>query len=378
YPIGDYVLGLPQSGGGIRTFPYSFNMSTDPHTWNDYNTVSNEVHYAGEIWASALWDMNWLMIDQRGFDPDLTTGYQSGGGPGSDGNKIALQEVMDALKLQPANPSFIAARDAILQADQNLTGGAYQRAIWTAFARRGLGSGASTSSANSGTVTTSFTMPAAANNPGIVAQSIAGRVTTAPTSITFTFSEAMDPNSFSVADDVISFTDPLGADVKPQISGSSWGAGNTQLTLTFAAPLTTQGKYTLVLGPDIRDTSNNQMDQNLNGTAGETTADRYTAYFRYDATTLAVASTNPVAAAIAINPVTIDYTFPEPVDPATVNTDDVKPTSGVVTAASLVSPTVVRYTITGMSMGPAFIDLKYGAVADLFGFPVQFYQTTVT
>ena len=46
---------------------------------------------------------------------------------------------MDALKLQPANPTLLRGPDAILQADAVLTGGANQDQIWQAFARRGLG-----------------------------------------------------------------------------------------------------------------------------------------------------------------------------------------------------------------------------------------------
>src|SRR4029077_11961750 len=103
-------------------------------TLEDYNG-SNEVHDAGEIWCSALWDMNWFLIDKYGFEPNIIKGYT---GPGSAGNILALQLVMDALKLQPANPTFLDARDAILQADFVLTGGANQREIWTAFARRGM------------------------------------------------------------------------------------------------------------------------------------------------------------------------------------------------------------------------------------------------
>src|SRR5262249_60734813 len=60
YPIGNYVLGLPQTGGGIPNFPYNFTMAIDPHTFADFNGgfPNNEVHNAGELWATALWDMN--------------------------------------------------------------------------------------------------------------------------------------------------------------------------------------------------------------------------------------------------------------------------------------------------------------------------------
>jgi hypothetical protein len=50
---------------------------------------------------------------------------------------------MDALKLQPCNPSMVDGRDAILAADQNANGGANECRIWAAFVKRGIGFGAS-------------------------------------------------------------------------------------------------------------------------------------------------------------------------------------------------------------------------------------------
>lgn len=43
---------------------------------------------------------------------------------------------------QPCNPTFVSARDAIVDADEALTGGDNACEIWTAFAKRGLGEGA--------------------------------------------------------------------------------------------------------------------------------------------------------------------------------------------------------------------------------------------
>ena len=43
------------------------------------------------------------------------------------------------MKFTPIRPSFLNARDGILQADQNLNGGANRCAIWTVFARHGMG-----------------------------------------------------------------------------------------------------------------------------------------------------------------------------------------------------------------------------------------------
>ena len=165
-PIGNYVLGQNQNGGGIRRFPYSFDFAINPQTFSAFNAdPTREVHNTGELWAEALWDMNWLLINGistldcegnttpgYGFDPDL---YH-----GTGGNNLALQLVMDGLKLQPANPSFVQARDAILQADMINNGGANSRAIWTAFARRGLGFSADAGpNGNTLNITTAFDLP---------------------------------------------------------------------------------------------------------------------------------------------------------------------------------------------------------------------------
>src|SRR5262249_40378173 len=119
--LGTYVLGETLNDPGIRREKYSYNKLIDPITLGAFNG-SNEVHDAGEIWCSALWDLNWLLIGKYGFDPDM---YH-----GTGGNNLELHLVMDALKLQPANPSFLEARDAILQADQIFTGGANFNEIW--------------------------------------------------------------------------------------------------------------------------------------------------------------------------------------------------------------------------------------------------------
>lgn len=49
-----------------------------------------------------------------------------------------------AISSQPCNPSFVQARDAIIDADVALTGGENACEIWRAFAKRGLGASAVT------------------------------------------------------------------------------------------------------------------------------------------------------------------------------------------------------------------------------------------
>lgn len=119
---------------GIRTYAYSTDMTVNPHTFQ--NTITEiGVHGPGSVWAAMLWDMTWDLIDVYGYDSDIYNG--------TGGNNKSLSLVTEALKLQPANPGFVDARDAILAADLALYGGENQCLIWEAFARRGLGYSAS-------------------------------------------------------------------------------------------------------------------------------------------------------------------------------------------------------------------------------------------
>ena len=140
--IGTYVSYQDVTGPGIRPFRYSTDMSVNPQTYGDLTTGALSVpHGVGTVWATTTWDMYWalvrgvpeLTLPGHGFEPDI---YQAGSGKG---NTIALQLVMDGLKLGGCNPSMLESRDAILLADQQNNGGANQCHIWWAFARRGMG-----------------------------------------------------------------------------------------------------------------------------------------------------------------------------------------------------------------------------------------------
>lgn len=128
--IATYSAGQEITGGGIRPFPYTTNMSVNPMTYDDIAFYSIP-HGVGTVWCTMLWDMYWAFVDAYGFDPDLYTG--------TGGNNMAVQLVMDGMKMQTCEPGFVDGRDAILAADRALYGGANQQLIWEAFARRGLG-----------------------------------------------------------------------------------------------------------------------------------------------------------------------------------------------------------------------------------------------
>ncbi len=128
--IGTFAIGQPVTGGGIRDFPYSRDMNIDPHTYADINNVAVP-HGVGSVWAVMIWDLYWNMVDLYGFDDDLYNG--------EGGNNKTMQLVLDGLKLQACNPSFVDARDAIIAADVANYGGIHECLIWETFARRGLG-----------------------------------------------------------------------------------------------------------------------------------------------------------------------------------------------------------------------------------------------
>jgi hypothetical protein len=130
--VGAYVLfeDIVGPGPGFRGFPYSTDLELDPRTYADVASVSIP-HGVGAIWMSMLWEVYWELVIRHGFDADLQGG--------SRGNNLAIQLVVDGMKLQQCRPDFVEARDAILLADMNNTGGANQCEIWRGFAKRGLG-----------------------------------------------------------------------------------------------------------------------------------------------------------------------------------------------------------------------------------------------
>ncbi len=159
-PLGNYVIGQDATGGGIRRYPYTTNMTINPWTYGMMATgttnqgVPGEVHLTGEIWAATLWDMTWNIIGIDGINTNL---YNAGG---AGGNSVSMKLVTQGMKLQPCSPGFLDGRDGILKADTLLYGGRYSCAIWTAFARRGMGKNAVEGSSNSVLdQTEDFTLP---------------------------------------------------------------------------------------------------------------------------------------------------------------------------------------------------------------------------
>ena len=139
--IGTYVVYHEgeRSDNGIRITPYSTSMKVNPSTYSTIKSAA-EPHGVGYVWASMLWDLYWNLVDKYGFNPNPYESWKTGG------NNLMMQLVVDGMKFAPCEPGFEDARDAIIAADQALTGNAKKGVpgdneclIWRTFARRGLG-----------------------------------------------------------------------------------------------------------------------------------------------------------------------------------------------------------------------------------------------
>ncbi|MFT3878438.1 MAG: M36 family metallopeptidase [Gemmatales bacterium] len=149
-PSGTYVLGMNPTGQGIRRLPYSTDKDINPLTYNDFDPSQvdvqfppnpgagdprqapvDESHNGGEIWTNTLWEMTSNLVNKYGFSTNLATG--------TAGNNRAYQLYITGLKMTPAFPSMLDARNAIIAADNMLYGGADLPEIWSAFADRGMG-----------------------------------------------------------------------------------------------------------------------------------------------------------------------------------------------------------------------------------------------
>ncbi|QRV95469.1 extracellular metalloproteinase MEP [Ceratobasidium sp. AG-Ba] len=140
---------------GSRRYPYAkaslASFRGNPSMY-DFLQRENyqEVHRIGEVWAEILWVVSNKLVDKHGFEDSLfpTSNpnfyrkiYRNGKQQlvPNRGNTLALQLVVNAMKLQPCNPTILQARDAIIAADKDLTGGSNRCSLWAGFASRGLG-----------------------------------------------------------------------------------------------------------------------------------------------------------------------------------------------------------------------------------------------
>ena len=178
YTLGGYSTYLAASGyvtnyySGIRRFPKAVIAFTGPngkphnaltfrYLNSDCNTLigttstspnsafprgpfgvsqCDQVHNAGEIWSSALWEVRALMVARLGF---------------TLGTERVLQVVTDGMKLAPIGPTFLQERDAIIAAAASFSE-ADANDVREGFRRRGMGFNATIQSTSPASVTENF------------------------------------------------------------------------------------------------------------------------------------------------------------------------------------------------------------------------------
>ncbi|KJA20476.1 hypothetical protein HYPSUDRAFT_203789 [Hypholoma sublateritium FD-334 SS-4] len=132
-----------QTSAPIQKFSPGVWVTGDTGRWypngTKYSDLRNrtEVHKIGQVWANILHHVNAALVDKYGFSTTAMTNPD-----GSEGNIVFLHLFIDALALQPVNPTFVFARQAWIQADANRYNGANEELLWTTFAKYGLGVGA--------------------------------------------------------------------------------------------------------------------------------------------------------------------------------------------------------------------------------------------
>ena len=138
--------------------------TSNPLNYSDYgfDTTGPEVHADGEIWNGTQWSVRQALVEeverevplrQQGAPaasaPRATATAVAAAGQQCPGNRRWIQLIFDSFLLQQGATSMLDARDAMLAADRMRFGGEDQKVMWKAFARRGMGKGASTPNADS-------------------------------------------------------------------------------------------------------------------------------------------------------------------------------------------------------------------------------------
>ena len=148
YAVGPYVTGNKQTG--IR----NYGMNKSPLNYSDIEYDPSGVtspHADGEIWSATNYDIRQLLMNKVNarYPSKPGTALQRRCADGEKpvrtcpGNRRWVQIFHDAFLLLPSSISFLDARDAYLAADRmRYEGDGYNKELWLAFARRGMGEGA--------------------------------------------------------------------------------------------------------------------------------------------------------------------------------------------------------------------------------------------
>ncbi len=171
-----WAVGVYATGNkSVAIRDYAINRN--PLNYSDYGFDSTgvEVHSDGEIWNGTQWSVRQALVKKwnKKFpykNQKLQLRCAQAGPTNSPlpaqlcpGNRRWIQLVFDSFLLQQGATSMLDARDAMLAADKMRFGGKDLKVMWDAFAKRGMGKGASTPNADSGDPEPSFASPKSRN-----------------------------------------------------------------------------------------------------------------------------------------------------------------------------------------------------------------------
>ncbi len=271
--IGNYVTYQVYNGPGIREYPYSTDKTKNPATFAyikrpDYS----ETHSVGFVWCTMLYELLQNFIDAYGMNDNVYEGANPTANhnpPASaKGNNIAVRLVIEGMKLQPINPTFIEERDAILAADSLLYNGQHSCIIWKAFAKRGLGYSAISGTNGLGDEVEAFDVPFSCDPSQKrirIVKSGPGKVqnnNNVKYSITITNLNPKEIKKVVISDTLASSLSFVRADYNPVVNGKivTWTfrlQANQTKTISLTAKLNSANVSTVVFGDDQESGSDN-------------------------------------------------------------------------------------------------------------------------
>ncbi|WP_309648624.1 M36 family metallopeptidase [Nocardioides sp.] len=156
-----------------------YAINRNPLNYSDYgfDTTGPEVHADGEIWNGTQWEVRQALVnkwnknprfsyDRKNLQLKCAQGNRDKGVQRPQfcpGNRRWVQLMFDSFLLQQGATSMLDARDAMIAADRMRFDGENTKVMWDAFARRGMGKGASVPNADSSEPTPSFASPKSRN-----------------------------------------------------------------------------------------------------------------------------------------------------------------------------------------------------------------------
>ncbi|MFA6299109.1 MAG: M36 family metallopeptidase [Nocardioides sp.] len=178
--------------GNKATAIRDYAINRNPLNYSDYGFDSTgvEVHADGEIWNGTQWEVRQALVNKWNkvkrfhysrskLQLKCAQGNRDKGVQRPQlcpGNRRWVQLMFDSFLLQQGATSMLDARDAMLAADRMRFKGVNQKVMWDAFARRGMGKGASTPNADSGQPKPSFSSPKSRNGTVEFVSSSAGKL----------------------------------------------------------------------------------------------------------------------------------------------------------------------------------------------------------